>query len=179
MFGKGNPIRIVAVDCGLKNNVIRLLVKVDQCFLSFIACFALLRALPVYSIAFLPGGQINSSNCFPPKMKYRWFLGCFRMMLMVCEGFLNLMPDIEGVRKWDLCSNLSGIKNSRRVNLKETRLFVSKEQPTQHCQKWVNVKKFCSESGCWVAEAERQRRCAMSVLEDTGNSTDQCLGNLP
>ncbi|XP_042678204.1 carbamoyl-phosphate synthase [ammonia], mitochondrial isoform X2 [Centrocercus urophasianus] len=28
VFGKGNPIRIVAVDCGLKNNVIRLLVKV-------------------------------------------------------------------------------------------------------------------------------------------------------
>ncbi|XP_048809743.1 carbamoyl-phosphate synthase [ammonia], mitochondrial isoform X3 [Lagopus muta] len=27
VFGKGNPIRIVAVDCGLKNNVIRLLVK--------------------------------------------------------------------------------------------------------------------------------------------------------
>uniref|UniRef100_A0A8C9FX14 carbamoyl-phosphate synthase (ammonia) n=1 Tax=Pavo cristatus TaxID=9049 RepID=A0A8C9FX14_PAVCR len=27
VYGKGNPIRIVAVDCGLKNNVIRLLVK--------------------------------------------------------------------------------------------------------------------------------------------------------
>ncbi|XP_065607249.1 carbamoyl-phosphate synthase [ammonia], mitochondrial [Cyrtonyx montezumae] len=27
VYGKGNPIKIVAVDCGLKNNVIRLLVK--------------------------------------------------------------------------------------------------------------------------------------------------------
>ena len=28
MFGKGNPIKVVAVDCGIKHNIIRLLVKV-------------------------------------------------------------------------------------------------------------------------------------------------------
>lgn len=30
MFGKGNPTKVVAVDCGIKNNVIRLLVKVSD-----------------------------------------------------------------------------------------------------------------------------------------------------
>jgi len=28
VFGKGNPIKVVAVDCGIKHNIIRLLVKV-------------------------------------------------------------------------------------------------------------------------------------------------------
>merc|ERR1712131_6394 len=27
VFGKGNPIKVVAVDCGIKHNIIRLLVK--------------------------------------------------------------------------------------------------------------------------------------------------------
>lgn len=30
IYGKGNPIKIVAVDCGLKHNAVRLLVKVNQ-----------------------------------------------------------------------------------------------------------------------------------------------------
>lgn len=30
VFGKGNPTKVVAVDCGIKNNVIRLLVKVSD-----------------------------------------------------------------------------------------------------------------------------------------------------
>lgn len=28
VFGKGNPVKVVAVDCGIKHNIIRLLVKV-------------------------------------------------------------------------------------------------------------------------------------------------------
>lgn len=32
VFGKGNPTKVVAVDCGIKNNVIRLLVKVSKLF---------------------------------------------------------------------------------------------------------------------------------------------------
>lgn len=32
VFGKGNPTKVVAVDCGIKNNVIRLLVKVSNLF---------------------------------------------------------------------------------------------------------------------------------------------------
>lgn len=32
MYGKGNPTKVVAVDCGIKNNVIRLLVKVSDLF---------------------------------------------------------------------------------------------------------------------------------------------------
>lgn len=32
MYGKGNPTKVVAVDCGIKNNVIRLLVKVSNLF---------------------------------------------------------------------------------------------------------------------------------------------------
>lgn len=28
VFGKGNPIKVVAIDCGIKHNIIRLLVKV-------------------------------------------------------------------------------------------------------------------------------------------------------
>jgi hypothetical protein len=32
VFGKGNPTKVVAVDCGIKNNVIRLLVKVRDPF---------------------------------------------------------------------------------------------------------------------------------------------------
>jgi len=30
VFGKGNPIKVVAVDCGIKHNIIRLLVKVGD-----------------------------------------------------------------------------------------------------------------------------------------------------
>lgn len=30
VFGKGNPIKVVAVDCGIKHNIIRLLVKVRE-----------------------------------------------------------------------------------------------------------------------------------------------------
>lgn len=29
VFGKGNPFKVVAVDCGVKHNIIRLLVKVS------------------------------------------------------------------------------------------------------------------------------------------------------
>ena len=32
MYGKGNPMKVVAVDCGIKNSVIRLLVKVSNLF---------------------------------------------------------------------------------------------------------------------------------------------------
>lgn len=32
VYGKGNPTKVVAVDCGIKNNVIRLLVKVSNLF---------------------------------------------------------------------------------------------------------------------------------------------------
>nr|XP_020746854.1 carbamoyl-phosphate synthase [ammonia], mitochondrial-like [Odocoileus virginianus texanus] len=32
VYGKGNPVKVVAVDCGIKNNVIRLLVKVSNLF---------------------------------------------------------------------------------------------------------------------------------------------------
>lgn len=32
MYGKGNRTKVVAVDCGIKNNVIRLLVKVSKLF---------------------------------------------------------------------------------------------------------------------------------------------------
>lgn len=32
VYGKGNPTKVVAVDCGIKNNVIRLLVKVSKSF---------------------------------------------------------------------------------------------------------------------------------------------------
>lgn len=32
-YGKGNPIRIVAVDCGIKHNMIRSLVQVKRSFL--------------------------------------------------------------------------------------------------------------------------------------------------
>lgn len=32
VYGKGNPTKVVAVDCGIKNNVIRLLVKVSDVF---------------------------------------------------------------------------------------------------------------------------------------------------
>lgn len=32
VYGKGNPTKVVAVDCGIKNNVIRLLVKVSKLF---------------------------------------------------------------------------------------------------------------------------------------------------
>lgn len=34
VYGKGNPTKVVAVDCGIKNNVIRLLVKVSNLFIS-------------------------------------------------------------------------------------------------------------------------------------------------
>lgn len=34
IFGKGNKYRIVALDCGIKHNMIRNLVKVDNIFFS-------------------------------------------------------------------------------------------------------------------------------------------------
>ncbi|TTA11849.1 Protein PYR1-3 [Bagarius yarrelli] len=34
VYGKGNPIKVVAVDCGIKHNIIRLLVKYDGLFIS-------------------------------------------------------------------------------------------------------------------------------------------------
>ncbi|PKU33599.1 carbamoyl-phosphate synthase [Limosa lapponica baueri] len=38
VYGRGNPIKIVAVDCGLKHNVIRLLVKFMWMFVPFLMC---------------------------------------------------------------------------------------------------------------------------------------------
>ncbi len=38
VFGKGNPIKVVAVDCGIKHNIIRLLVKVRNCGLPLERC---------------------------------------------------------------------------------------------------------------------------------------------
>ncbi len=35
MFGKGNRIKVVAVDCGIKHNIIRLLVEVRNCGLPY------------------------------------------------------------------------------------------------------------------------------------------------
>lgn len=35
-FGKGNPYKVVALDCGIKNNIIRHLVMVQVFFFSFL-----------------------------------------------------------------------------------------------------------------------------------------------
>lgn len=48
VFGKGNPIKVVAVDCGIKHNIIRLLVKVGD-----FGCGLLWKQYSLYLKSFL------------------------------------------------------------------------------------------------------------------------------
>lgn len=45
VFGKGNPIKVVAVDCGIKHNIIRLLVKVRKTLLLNLLCSTVIISL--------------------------------------------------------------------------------------------------------------------------------------
>uniref|UniRef100_A0A8C1SVA4 carbamoyl-phosphate synthase (ammonia) n=1 Tax=Cyprinus carpio TaxID=7962 RepID=A0A8C1SVA4_CYPCA len=67
VFGKGNPIKVVAVDCGIKHNIIRLLVKRgaevhlvpwDQDLMSLDIVFILNSSPPVFGICM--GNQITA-----------------------------------------------------------------------------------------------------------------------
>lgn len=59
IFGKGNPIKVVAVDCGIKHNIIRLLVKVRMNAEGVLGVCILIRLHTVRDDVFMSEALMN------------------------------------------------------------------------------------------------------------------------